>query len=308
MKTFDSVVIGGGPAGMTACLYILRAGANLAWVEKMAPGGQVLMTDWIDNYPGFPEGIKGYELVDRMAQHLEGFSFQKYTEEVQSFQPGERTHRIQVGDDWIEAKTVVLCPGAEHKKLGLTGEDRLAGRGVSYCGLCDGQFFKDQVIACIGGGNTALEDSLYLSGLAQKIYLIHRRDAFRGDKVYQDKVWAQKNIQVMLDTVPKEILGQNQVEGLKVENVKDNTLSELDVDGVFIFVGITPQSGFIPEEVKRDANGFIVTDTEMRTSVPGIFAAGDIRAKRCWQISTAVGDGAAAGHSAQLYLQELSDE
>jgi len=307
MKPFDSVVIGGGPAGITACLYILRAGANVAWVEKMAPGGQVLMTDWIDNYPGFPEGIKGYELVDRMAQHLEGFSFQKYTEEVAGIEPGEKTHRIQVGEDWIEAKTVVLCPGAEHKKLGLPGEDRLAGRGVSYCGLCDGQFFKDQVIACIGGGNTALEDSLYLSGVAQKVYLIHRRDAFRGDKVYQDKVLSQKNIEVMLDTVPREILGQNQVEGLKIENVKSNTSSELDVDGVFIFVGITPQSGFIPRDVERDANGFIVTDTEMRTSVSGIFAAGDIRSKRCWQISTAVGDGATAGHSAQLYLQELTD-
>lgn len=307
MKPFDSVVIGGGPAGITACLYILRAGANVAWVEKMAPGGQVLMTDWIDNYPGFPEGIKGYELVDRMAQHLEGFSFQKYTEEVAGIEPGEKTHRIQVGEDWIEAKTVVLCPGAEHKKLGLPGEDRLAGRGVSYCGLCDGQFFKDQVIACIGGGNTALEDSLYLSGVAQKVYLIHRRDAFRGDKVYQDKVLSQKNIEVMWDTVPQEILGQDQVEGLKLENVKSNTSSELDVDGVFIFVGITPQSGFIPQDVERDANGFIVTDTEMRTSVSGIFAAGDIRSKRCWQISTAVGDGATAGHSAQLYLQELTD-
>jgi thioredoxin reductase (NADPH) len=307
MKPFDSVVIGGGPAGITACLYILRAGANVAWVEKMAPGGQVLMTDWIDNYPGFPEGIKGYELVDRMAQHLEGFSFQKYTEEVSGIQPGEKTHRIQVGEDWIEAKTVVLCPGAEHKKLGLPGEDRLAGRGVSYCGLCDGQFFKDQVIACIGGGNTALEDSLYLSGVAQKVYLIHRRDAFRGDKVYQDKVLSQKNIEVMLDTVPREILGQDQVEGLKIENVKSNTSSELDVDGVFIFVGITPQSSFIPREIDRDPNGFIVTDTEMRTSVPGIFAAGDIRSKRCWQISTAVGDGATAGHSAQLYLQELTN-
>ncbi|MBS3779170.1 MAG: thioredoxin-disulfide reductase [Desulfovermiculus sp.] len=307
MKPFDSVVIGGGPAGMTACLYILRAGANVAWVEKMAPGGQVLMTDWIDNYPGFPEGIKGYELVDRMAQHLEGFSFQKYTEEVAGIQPEEKTHRIQVGEDWIEAKTVVLCPGAEHKELGLPGEDRLAGRGVSYCGLCDGQFFKDQVIACIGGGNTALEDSLYLSGIVQKVYLIHRRDAFRGDKVYQDKVLSQKNIEVMWDTKPQEILGQDQVEGLKIENVKSNTSSELDVDGVFIFVGINPQSGFIPQDVERDSNGFIVTDTEMRTSVPGIFAAGDIRSKRCWQISTAVGDGATAGHSAQLYLQELSD-
>lgn len=306
MTAFDSVVIGGGPAGMTASLYILRAGANLAWVEKMAPGGQVLMTDWIDNYPGFPDGIKGYELVDRMAKHLEGFAFHKFTEEVKSIQPGER-HQLLVGEEWIEAKTVVLCPGAEHKKLGLPGEDRLAGRGVSYCGLCDGQFFRNQAIACIGGGNTALEDSLYLSGIADKVYLIHRRDAFRGDKVYQDKVRAQKNIEVLLDTVPQEILGQEQVEGLKIQNVKSQESSVLDVNGVFVFVGITPQSAFIPDQVDRDANGFVITDTEMRTNIPGIFAAGDIRSKRCWQISTAVGDGAAAGHSAQLHLQEISD-
>ena len=307
MTVYDSVVIGGGPAGMTACLYILRAGANLAWVEKMAPGGQVLMTDWIDNYPGYPEGVRGYELVDKMAQHLEGFSYQKYTDEVRSIQPGEGTHRIQIGDEWIEARTVVLCPGAEHKKLGLPGEDTLAGKGVSYCGLCDGQFFRDQAVACIGGGNTALEDSLYLAGLARDVYLIHRRDAFRGDKVYQDKVLAQPNIQVLLDTVPQEILGREQVEGLRIKNVKDEQSSTLDVDGVFIFVGITPQSGFIPEQIQRDAQGFVITDTEMRTNIPGIFAAGDIRSKRCWQISTAVGDGAAAGHSAHLYLQEMCD-
>jgi len=307
MTSFDSVVIGGGPAGITACLYILRAGTNLAWVEKMAPGGQVLMTDWVDNYPGFPEGIKGYELVDRMAQHLEGFTYQKYTEEVQSIEPGQDAHSILVGEEWIQAKTVVLCPGAEHKKLGLAGEEQLAGKGVSYCGLCDGQFFKDQVIACVGGGNTALEDSLYLSGVAKKVYLIHRRDAFRGDKVYQDKVLAQDNIEILLDTVPQEIMGQDQVEGLKIQNVKSQETSVLDVNGVFIFVGINPQSAFIPSQVDQDDNGFVITDTEMRTSVPGIFAAGDIRSKRCWQISTAVGDGAAAGHSAQLYLQEMSN-
>jgi thioredoxin reductase (NADPH) len=308
MKTFDSVVIGGGPAGITACMYIRRSGASLAWVEKMAPGGQVLMTNWIENYPGFPDGIHGYELVDRMVKHLEGFSFQKYTEEVQRIHPGNKRHQILVGEEWIEAKTVVLCSGAEHKTLGLPGEELLTGRGVSYCGLCDGQFFKDQVVACIGGGNTALEDALYLSGIVNKVYLIHRRDTFRGDKVFQDKVLAQKNIEVLFDTVPCEIVGQEQVDGLKVENVKTGDGSVLAVQGVFIFVGITPQTSFVPEQVDLDANGFVVTDTEMRTSVPGIFAAGDIRSKRCWQISTAVGDGAAAGHSAQLYVQEMSDD
>jgi thioredoxin reductase (NADPH) len=289
-------------------MYILRSGASMAWVEKMAPGGQVLMTNWIENYPGFPDGIHGYELVDRMAKHLEGFSFQKYTEEVQDIRPGEKSHQVLVGEEWIETKSVVLCPGAEHKTLGLPGEERLTGQGVSYCGLCDGQFFRDQTVACIGGGNTALEDALYLSGIVDKVYLIHRRDAFRGDKVYQDKVLAQDNIQVLWNTVPREILGQNQVEGLRVEDVTSNAQNDLEVSGVFIFVGIAPQSGFIPETIELDANGFVITDTEMRTNVPGIFAAGDIRSKRCWQISTAVGDGAAAGHSAQLYVREMSND
>ena len=308
MKEYESIVIGGGPAGITAALYLLRSGASIAWIEKMAPGGQVLLTDRVDNYPGFPEGIKGYELVDRMAKHLDGFSYDKIMDEVQAIEPGYGRNRVLVGDEWIVGKTVVICSGAEHRKLGLPGEIEFAGRGVSYCGVCDGQFFRDQVVACIGGGDTALEDSLYLSGVVKKVYLIHRRDAFRGSKVYQDKVMAQSNIEVLFDTRPKEILGEQQVNGLRVEHVKTGESQTLDVQGVFVFVGITPQVAFLPESLEQDKAGFVVTDTEMRTNLEGIFAAGDIRSKRCWQISTAVGDGAAAGHSAHLFLNEMSDE
>lgn len=308
MKHYDSVVIGGGPAGITAALYLLRSGASIAWVEKFAPGGQVLNTEWIDNYPGFPQGIKGYELVDLMANHLEGFSFDKLTDEVQSMdlQPGE--HTLQVGQEQVQAKTVVICSGAEHRQLGLPGEEEYGGKGVSYCGLCDGQFFRDQVIATVGGGDTALEESLYLAGLARKVYLIHRRDAFRGKKVYSDKVKGQSNIELVLDTVPTRITGEDQVTGVDVKNVKSGEESSLPVDGVFIFVGIKPQVGFVPDSVERDQAGFLVTDTEMRTNVPGVFAAGDNRSKRCRQITTAVGDGATAGHSAHIYLEETPHE
>jgi thioredoxin reductase (NADPH) len=304
MKDYDAVVIGGGPAGITACLYVLRAGASLAWVEKMAPGGQVLLTDWVDNYPGFPEGIKGFELIDRLTKHLEGFSYDKYMEEVSSIEPGDTAHGVRLGDQTLRARTVVICTGAEHKKVGIPGEEELAGRGVSYCAVCDGQFFRDQEVACVGGGNTALQESLYLSGLARKVYLVHRRNQFRGDSVYQEKVFKTPNIEPVLGWAPKRIIGSDAVDGLEVENSGTGENKHLDVNGVFVFVGIKPQSGFVPRAVQQDEYGFIVTDAEMRTSVPGIFAAGDVRSKRCWQISTAVGDGATAGHNVHLYLEE----
>jgi len=304
MKEYQAAIIGGGPAGITASLYLLRAGSSVVWLERMAPGGQVLRTDWIDNYPGFPEGVKGYELIDLMTKHLEAHTFDKRMDEVRSIEPTPGANTIDVGDERIQAKTVILCTGAEYKKLGLPKEGELAGRGVSYCALCDGQFFKDQSVACIGGGNTALQEALYLSGLAKQVHLVHRRDAFRGDKIYQDKVKADPKVTIHYDTVPEEIYGENQVEGLGVRNVKSGQTSRIDVDGVFIFVGIKPQIDFVPDSLERDEAGFILTDTEMRTSLPGVFAAGDVRSKRCRQVSTAVGDGAAAAQSAYLFLQE----
>lgn len=308
MKEYDALVIGGGPAGITAALYLLRAGANIAWVEKLAPGGQVLQTEWIDNYPGFPDGVKGFELADLLAKHLEGFSFDRYMEEIEAIEFKSGKNRVSFGDDGIQAKTIVVCSGAEHRKLGLQREESLTGKGVSYCGLCDGNFFRDQVVACIGGGNTALEDSLYLSGLTKKVYLLHRRDTFRGEKIYQDKVMAQPNIEILFNTVPERLLGEDEVEGLEIKDVKTEEKRILDVDGVFIFVGLTPSTHFIPESLTQDKDGFIETDTEMRTNMPGVFAAGDVRSKRCRQVATAVGDGAVAGHSAHLFIEEMQDE
>lgn len=305
MKQYEAVVIGGGPGGITSLLYLLRSGAQVAWVEKMAPGGQMLLTPWIDNYLGFPDGINAFELVDLMTKHLEPFSYDKYMDEVLQIKPEKGKNKIQLGEEWLEAKTIIICSGAEHRKLGLPGEEELTGQGVSYCGICDGQFFKDQVVACIGGGNTALEDSVYLAGLAKKVYLIHRRDEFRGEKVYQDNVFSEPKIEVLFDTVPLNIIGQDQVQGLEIQNVKSKEKSELKVDGIFIFVGIDPQIEFLPEEFNKDEEGFLMTDTEMRTNIPGIFAAGDIRSKRCRQVCTAVGDGATAGHSAHLFLKEI---
>ncbi|MCF8029283.1 MAG: thioredoxin-disulfide reductase [Desulfohalobiaceae bacterium] len=308
MQTYDVLVIGGGPAGMTAALYALRAGASLAWVEKFAPGGQVLNTEWIENYMGYPQGVQGFELVDQMAKHLEGFSYDKYMDEVQSLEPEYGKNVVRMAKSAVQAKSVIICSGAEYKKLGVSGEDELIGRGVSYCALCDGQFFRDQDIACIGGGNTALEESLYLARLGRKVYLIHRRDAFRGDKIYGDKVIAEPNIEILYDTVVTRILGEKEVSGLDLRNVKTDESSQLDVQGVFVFVGLDPIVSFVPPEMERDEAGFVLTDTEMRTNLSGIFAAGDVRSKNCRQITTAVGDGATAGYGAFLFSEMVDNE
>lgn len=289
---------------MTAALYALRAGASLAWVEKFAPGGQVLNTEWIDNYMGYPQGVQGFELVDQMAKHLEGFSYDKYMDEVRSLEPEYGKNVAHMAETSIQATSVIICSGAEYKKLGVPGEEELAGKGVSYCALCDGQFFRNQDVACIGGGNTALEESLYLAKLARKVYLIHRRDAFRGDKIYRDKVLSEPNIEILYDTVADRVLGEGEVTGLDLRNVKTEEHKQLDVQGAFIFVGLDPIVSFVPEQMERDQAGFIVTDTEMRTNLPGILAAGDVRSKVCRQITTAVGDGATAGYGAFLFAEE----
>lgn len=306
MKDYEALIIGGGPAGITAALYLLRAGINIGWVEKLAPGGQVLMTEEIENYPGFPEGIKGYELIDKLTAHLDPFDFDKIRDEVVEIQAQSSKHKIKLTESEVTAKTVIICTGANWKHLDIPGEDRLTGRGVSYCAVCDGNFFRNQDVACIGGGDTALEESLYLSKLVRKIYLIHRRDAFRGAKIYQDKVFNNPKIEILYNTIATEFKGDTDLQGINLKNVKTNEESFLDVNGAFIFIGLKPAGGFYPQEMETDALGFIKTDAEMMTSIPGIFAAGDIRSKHCRQVSTAVGDGATAAYNAQFYLEKNS--
>lgn len=304
MKQYDAVVIGGGPAGMTAALYLLRAGVPTAVVEKLSPGGQVLMTSEIENYPGFPDGVKGWELADLFAAQLAKYPHETLNDEVRQMRLGTKRHQLLVGSEWIEAKAVILATGARYRKLCVPGEQALTGRGVSYCALCDGNFFRDKVVAVVGGGNSALEESLYLSRLVKKIYLIHRRGEFRASKCYQDKCVTHPCMELVLDSVVREIQGQDQVTGVEVENLKTCERRIIPVDGVFVFVGFEPILDFVPGEVTRDARG-ILTDQEMCTNVPGIFAAGDIRSKNCRQVATAVGDGATAATSAFAYLEHL---
>ena len=304
MKEYESAIIGGGPSGITAALYLLRAGIQTAWVEKLAPGGQVLLTEVIDNYPGFPQGIKGFELIDKFTAHLDQFEFDKIRDEAVEIKAEPGKNILRLSEKAIMARTLIICTGAKWRKLGVPGENKYSGRGVSYCAVCDGNFFRGQDVACIGGGDTALEESLYLSKLVNKIYLIHRRDAFRGAKIYQDKVLNDPKIEVIYDTIATEFLGDAGLSDVKLKNVKTGIESSLKINGAFIFVGLDPADGFFPSDLETDSRGFIKTDQEMRTNLPGVFAAGDIRSKSCRQVSTAVGDGATAAYNAQVYLEQ----
>lgn len=302
MKKYDAVVIGGGPAGMTAALYLARSELSVAMIEKLSPGGQMLMTHLIENYPGFPEGIEGWKLADLMAAHLGRYAIDRIGDEVLSIESEGETHRIRVGGDVVEARAVVLCTGARYRRVGIPGERELTGKGVSYCALCDGNFFRGQTVAVIGGGNSALEESLYLARLVKKLYLIHRRDDFRGQKCFEDRCVVNPVIDILRSTVVCSISGESNVTGIEVRDVKSGECRSIPVDGVFVFVGFEPQGDFYPAGIERDGQGFLKTDGEMRTSIPGIFAAGDIRSKNCRQVATAVGDGACAAHAAYAYL------
>ena len=306
MKQYDAVVVGGGPAGITAALYLCRSGLSVAQIEMLAPGGQVLKTESIENYPGFPKGIKGWEMADTFAAHLEGYALERYNDAVLKMERTSGGWMIAVGKESIEAKAVVVCSGANPRPLGLPRESQLTGRGVSYCALCDGNFFRNQVVAVVGGGNSALEEALYLSRIVKKLYLIHRREGFRAAKVYQDKVRAASDkIELVLDTVVTGLVGEEALHGLQLKNVKTDVETQLAVDGMFVFVGYEPQNSFLPAGLDVDPQGFIVTDCEMRTNLPGLFAAGDIRSKLCRQVATAVGDGATAATAAFTYLEQL---
>jgi thioredoxin reductase (NADPH) len=289
---------------MTAALYLLRAGVKTAMVEKLSPGGQVLMTSEIENYPGFPKGLQGWELADKFANHLEDYDLHRINDEVREIKVGSPWHTIVVGDEEVRAKAVILSTGSRYRKLGVPGEDRLLGRGVSYCALCDGNFFRGRDVAVIGGGNSALEEALYLARLVNKVYLIHRREDFRGHICYQNKCFAHEKIKVIRNKVVDEIVGDSDVEALALRDVCNGEQSRLELDGVFIFVGFEPIIDFVPKDIEMVSNG-VVTDVEMRTNVPGIFAAGDIRAKQCRQVASAVGDGATAATAAFSYLEQL---
>lgn len=311
MREFDAAVFGGGPAGMTAALYLVRAGINVAMIEKLSPGGQMLLTSEIENYPGFPEGLQGWELSDLMAKHFEHYGASEYPherimDEVKSIETGNGYHDIVMAEETIRVKAAIFATGAKYKNLCVPGEERLMGRGVSYCALCDGNFYRDMEVAVIGGGNSALEEALYLARICSKVHLIHRRDDFRGAVCYQNKCFTHEKIEVHRSSVVEEVNGDSEVKSLTLKNVKTGETSELEVPGVFIFVGFDPVMEYVPDEVEKNSNG-IITDVEMNTNIRGLFAAGDIRSKNCRQVASAVGDGATAATAAITYIEQLGE-
>jgi thioredoxin reductase (NADPH) len=302
---YDLIIIGGGPAGLTAGLYSSRARLNVLMLEKLAPGGQVMNTDWVENYPGFPDGISGFELVERMKNQAEKFGLKIQSDEVTGLELSADQKIVVTQKQRIETKALILCTGATWKKLGIEGEETLMGKGISYCATCDGPFYRDQEVAVIGGGDTAVEEALFLTRFVSRVYHIHRRDSLRAIKLLQERAFAEEKISFIWDTIPLRILGKNAVDGIELKNVKTGKITSKAVQGIFIFVGNNPNTELVRDLVELNKNGFIITDNNMETSITGVFAAGDNRAKLFRQISTAVGEGAAASYSAERYLEGL---
>ncbi|MCL4542212.1 MAG: thioredoxin-disulfide reductase [Deltaproteobacteria bacterium] len=294
---YDLIIIGGGPAGLSAAIYALRARLNLILIEKMAVGGQIALSDNIENYPGFPS-LSGIELIQKFEEHAKGLGLNIIYDEVKDITYGEEYKIIRGVNETYQAKTVIITVGASPKRLNIPGEREFTGRGVSYCATCDGPFFKDEDIAVIGGGDTAVKEANYLTKIVKSIVLIHRRKEFRAEKIIQERLHNAKNASFELEHTPISINGTKTVESVTIENVKTKERKTIPVKGVFIFIGIKPQTSFL-KNIEKDENGFIKTDHyTLMTSMPGVFCAGDAHSKKLLQVATAVGEGALAATSA----------
>jgi len=302
----EVIIIGGGPAGLTAGLYASRAGLKSLLVERRIVGGQIVNATLVENYPGFPQGISGAELGSLMHQQAVKYGLEVVTSEVTGI-TSQESYSIGTTDGDFKAVAIIIAAGSEYRKLGIPGEERLVGHGVSYCATCDGFFFRNREVAVVGGGDTAITDALELTRHAKKVYVIHRRDQLRAGQVLQQRAFAQPKLEFIWSTVVEEIMGEESISGLKLRNVKTGESSILKVEGIFVAVGLVPNSQQFSNTVNLDNTGYIVTDETMSTSAPGIFAAGDIRRNSSRQVASAVGDGVTAAMSACRYIQEVGD-
>jgi len=303
---YDIIIIGGGPAGLTAGIYLSRARMNTLLIEKALPGGQAILTEIIENYPGFPHGIAGPELMQKMEEQAVRFGLKIEYGEVEEVKIKEdKVKIVKINNKEYRTMTIILASGAEASKLGAPGEEELRGRGVSYCATCDAPFFKDKKIVVIGGGDTAIEEALYLAKFVREITIVHRRDRLRATKILQERVFANKKINFTRDSVVTKILGSEKVEGILIKNKKTGEEKEISCQGVFVFVGNVPNSKFLNELIKLDKRGYILTDDNMMTSQEGIYACGDVRKKLLRQVVTACGEGATAAFATQKYIEEL---
>lgn len=306
---YDLIIIGAGPAGLVAGLYAGRFGLNTLIFEKINIGGQIILSPIIENFPGFPGGISTSELVDKFKKQIDQVGvpiiMEEATEIVTDTKSGVPVYSVKTQDNTYETNTLIIATGAYSKKLGVAGEDRLVGRGVSYCGTCDAPFFRDKEIVVVGGGDRAVEETIFLAGYAKKVTLVHRRREFRASKILEEKAKENPKINFMLDSVIEEVVGEKKVEGIKIKNIRTASASIYPCEGVFIFVGIKPNTDFVRNLLQLDESDFIITNQDMKTSRDGMYACGDCRKKSLYQVISACGEAAVAADSVHKYLLNL---
>ncbi len=302
---YDIIILGGGPAGYTAALYASRAGLDTVLLEKMSPGGQMALTDVIDNYPGFEEGVDGFTLGMKMQTGAERFGAKTEYAEVTDVDFSDIIKKVHTTNGTYHGKTVVISTGANPRKLGLDKENDLTGKGVHYCAHCDGRFYKGKTVAVVGGGNSAVSDALYLSRLAEKVYVIHRRDTLRAEKIYHEPLLKAENVEFLWHNTVSEILSDDRLTGVIIKNVNTQEEKEIKIDALFVSIGREPVTDFLKGKVDIDKAGYVVADESTKTSEVGVFAAGDVRTKPLRQVVTAVADGAVAVHFAEEYIERM---
>jgi len=301
---YPLIIIGAGPAGLSASIYARRARIDALTLEKLVPGGQILASEKIENYPGFPEPISTQELISRMTKQAQNLGMILENEEVEKIKKeDERIILSTQSDTTYQSFSVIIATGANPLSLKVPGESEFKGRGVSYCATCDAPFFKDQVVVVVGGGNTAVEEAIYLSRFASKVYLLHRRDKLRADRILQERVLKNEKIEIIWNSTLERIYGSNQVEGVKIQEVKTGKIKDLPCSGVFIFVGVKPNSEFAKGWIKTDEKGYVLTNERLETNLQGVFACGDVRSNLMKQVVVACAEGAQAAFTASRYLE-----
>ena len=304
LSFYDVVIIGGGPAGLTAAIYSCRAGRKTLLLEKGAFGGQAVSTEMIENYPGFPEGISGFELMINFHKQAERFGCDFLNSEVLELETKGASKRVITSAGEVVGKAIILATGSKPRELGIRGEKEFHGKGVSYCATCDGFFYRNKRVAVVGGGDSAVKEALYLANMVREVVIIHRRDKLRADKILGEKALATPNIKICWDTVVDEIIGEDKIKAVKIHNIKTQQTQGIDVDGVFMYVGNQPNTEFLGEELQKNPQGYLITNENMETSVPGVYAIGDCREKLSRQVATAVGDGALVFSAVEEYLHQ----
>ena len=304
MVIHDMLIIGGGPGGYTAALYAARAGLDVVLLEKLSAGGQMAQTHQVDNYPGFENGIDGFELADNMQRQAERFGAKTEYAEVYRVDLLAEPKVAETSEGIFYGRTIVLATGAGPKELGLPGEKELTGRGVAYCAACDGMFYKDKTVVVVGGGNSAAADALLLSRIAKKVIIVHRRDSLRATKVYHEPLMQAENVEFLWNSQVVELLRDSKLTGIRIQNVQSGEFTQLDCDGIFISIGRKPATELVRDQLLLDDAGYVIAGENTATSIPGVYAVGDVRTKQLRQIVTAVADGAVAVHMAEEYLAE----